>query len=55
MRDAVLDFFDHNEKWLEGVLQKGRNQVTLHFERTARDEARMIIAGLEGTMRVARP
>jgi TetR/AcrR family transcriptional repressor of nem operon len=55
MRDAVLDFFHHNEKWLEGILQKGRSQGTLHFERTARDEARMIVAGLEGAMLVARP
>ena len=55
MRDAVLGFFDHNETWLETVLQQGRSQATLHFEGTARDEARLIVAGLEGAMLIARP
>lgn len=55
MRDAVLSFFDRNETWLETVLERGRKNGTLRFEGTARDEARMIVAGLEGAMLVARP
>jgi len=55
MRQAVLDFFDHNETWLEDVLDQGRSDGTLEFEGEARDRARMIVGGLEGAMLVARP
>jgi TetR/AcrR family transcriptional regulator, transcriptional repressor for nem operon len=55
MRDAVTSFFDASESWLEGVLQEGRNDGTLHFAGTARDTARVVIACLEGAMLVARP
>jgi TetR/AcrR family transcriptional regulator, transcriptional repressor for nem operon len=55
MRDAVLGFFDRNETWLEGVLHQGRVRGGFRFEGTALDEARMIVAGLEGAMLVARP
>jgi len=55
MRDAVISFFDQNESWLEGVLEQGRSDGSLHFAGSARDSARMIIAGLEGAMLVARP
>ena len=55
MRDAVVSFFDHNETWLEAVLEQGRCQGTLNFEGTARNEARVIVAGLEGAMLLARP
>jgi TetR/AcrR family transcriptional repressor of nem operon len=52
---SVLDFFDRNEAWLEGVLAEGRAEGSLQFTGPARDAARMIIACLEGAMLVARP
>jgi TetR/AcrR family transcriptional repressor of nem operon len=55
MREAVISFFDHNETWLETVLEQGRRRGTLHFGGAAREQARVIVAGLEGAMLVARP
>jgi TetR/AcrR family transcriptional regulator, transcriptional repressor for nem operon len=55
MRDAVIAFFDDNESWLEGVLAQGRDEGRLQFAGSARDTARMVVAGLEGAMLVARP
>jgi TetR/AcrR family transcriptional regulator, transcriptional repressor for nem operon len=55
IRDAVVDFFDDNERWLERVLEQGSDEVTLKFDGSARDTARMIFSGLEGAMLVARP
>jgi TetR/AcrR family transcriptional repressor of nem operon len=54
MRDAVLRFFDDNETWLEGVLERGREEGSLGFTGPARDVARLLISGLEGAMLVAR-
>jgi TetR/AcrR family transcriptional regulator, transcriptional repressor for nem operon len=53
--DAVVAFFDRNETWLEGVLEQGRAEHSLHFAGSPRDTARMIISGLEGAMLVGRP
>lgn len=55
MRAAVLGFFDHNERWLEAVLEQGRQEGSLAFTGPARDTARMIVSGLEGAMLVTRP
>lgn len=55
MQDAVIKFFDQNERWLEGVLEQGEADGSLHFTGSARDTARMIVGGLEGAMLVARP
>ena len=55
MQDAVIRFFDENERWLESVLEQGRADGSLHFAGSARDTARMIVGGLEGAMLVARP
>ncbi len=55
MQDAVIGFFDQNESWLENVLEQGRADGSLRFAGSARDTARMIVAGLEGAMLVARP
>ena len=55
MQSAVLEFFDHNEAWLQAVLEQGRNDRSLAFTGPARDTARMIISGLEGAMLVTRP
>ena len=55
MRDAVIGFFDQNESWLDGVLTLGRDEGSLAFTGSARDTARMVVAGLEGAMLIARP
>jgi TetR/AcrR family transcriptional repressor of nem operon len=55
MQDAVVRFFDENERWLERVLERGRNEGTLTFTGPPRDTARVIVSGLEGAMLVARP
>ncbi|HEX3923636.1 MAG TPA: TetR/AcrR family transcriptional regulator [Streptosporangiaceae bacterium] len=55
MQDAVIGFFDQNERWLEKILEQGQAEGNLYFEGSARDTARMVIGGLEGAMLVARP
>jgi TetR/AcrR family transcriptional regulator, transcriptional repressor for nem operon len=55
MQDAVMAFFDQNERWLEGVLEEGREAGLLQFGGTALDTARLIIGSLEGAMLIARP
>lgn len=55
IRDAVIAFFDHNEEWLERVLEQGREEGSLDFDGPAREAARMVVGGLEGAMLVARP
>lgn len=55
MRQAVLRFFEANERWLEGVLEHGREAGVLGFDGPAREAARSIVSALEGAMLVARP
>jgi TetR/AcrR family transcriptional repressor of nem operon len=55
MQAAVIGFFDHNEGWLEAVLEQGRAEGSLAFSGPARDTAQMIVSGLEGAMLVSRP
>ena len=55
MQAAVVGFFDHNEGWLEVVLEQGLHEHSLAFAGPARDTARMIVSGLEGAMLVSRP
>jgi TetR/AcrR family transcriptional regulator, transcriptional repressor for nem operon len=55
MREAVLAFFEANEKWLARVLSEGRDAGRLRFGGTPKGAARMIVGGLEGAMLVARP
>jgi TetR/AcrR family transcriptional repressor of nem operon len=54
MQVAVREFFDANEAWLDGVLEQGRASGSLHFEGSAREEARLFIGALEGAMLIAR-
>jgi TetR/AcrR family transcriptional regulator, transcriptional repressor for nem operon len=54
MRGAILDFFDENQRWLEGVAAAGRADGTMRFEGTAADAGRFILDGLEGALLVAR-
>lgn len=55
MQNAVIKFFDENEKWLEVVLVQGQEEGTLEFAGSASDAARMIVSALEGAMLVSRP
>jgi TetR/AcrR family transcriptional repressor of nem operon len=55
MRDAVIRFFDENERWLARVLEEGARDGSVAFGGDARDVAQSIISGLEGAMLVARP
>jgi len=54
MQDAVIAFFDDNERWLATVLDDGRAKGALTFAGTSEATARMIVDGLEGAMLVAR-
>src|SRR3981081_3313074 len=55
MRDAVIQFFDANEAWLQRVVDQGQQDGTLYAGGSAREIARAIVGGLEGAMLVARP
>ena len=55
MQAAVTGFFDANERWLEKVLEDGRQDASLRFAGTARQTAQMVVACLEGAMLLARP
>jgi TetR/AcrR family transcriptional regulator, transcriptional repressor for nem operon len=55
MRDAVIQFFDANEAWLQRVVDQGQQQGTLHVVGSSKETARAIVGGLEGAMLVARP
>jgi TetR/AcrR family transcriptional repressor of nem operon len=55
MREAVLAFFDENQRWLADVLSQGRKQRTLAFSGSADETAQAVLGTLEGAMLVARP
>jgi TetR/AcrR family transcriptional regulator, transcriptional repressor for nem operon len=55
MRDAVIQFFDANEAWLERVVEQGHRDGTIQLAGSAQETARAIVGGLEGAMLVARP
>ena len=55
MRDAILRFFDHNQGWLQRVMEAGRADDSMGFDGTAEDGAHTLLGGLEGAMLVARP
>jgi TetR/AcrR family transcriptional regulator, transcriptional repressor for nem operon len=55
MRDAVIRFFDENQKWLIDVLDQGRQDHTLKITDSTVEIAQSIISTLEGAMLVARP
>lgn len=54
MRRELRHFFDVNETWLAGVLERGRTQGLLHFDGAAGEVARMLLGALEGAMMLAR-
>ena len=55
MRDAVIQFFDENEAWLQRVVDQGQQEGTLQVVGSSKETARAIVGGLEGAMLVARP
>jgi len=54
IRREVTRFFDANEVWLVGVLDEGKRTSVFHFAGQATEAARVLIAGLEGAMMLAR-
>jgi TetR/AcrR family transcriptional repressor of nem operon len=54
MRDDMRHFFDENERWLVGVLQKGKRDKKLRFTGSAATAAQGIVGSLEGAMMIAR-
>ncbi len=52
--EALRSFFVENEAWVARLLSEGRRGGTLRFSGAARDNARTIVATLEGAMLVAR-
>jgi TetR/AcrR family transcriptional regulator, transcriptional repressor for nem operon len=55
MQAAVIRFFDDNEAWLVGVLERGIEERTVQVSGSPREAAQAIVSGLEGAMLVARP
>ena len=55
MREAVISFFDHNEKWLTGVFEQGQADGSLRLDGSPSEAAQALVGGLEGAMLVARP
>jgi len=55
MRDAVIQFFDANEAWLQRVVEQGQQEGTVQIVGSSNETARAIVGGLEGAMLVARP
>jgi TetR/AcrR family transcriptional repressor of nem operon len=54
VRSEVTRFFDANEAWLAGVLERGKRKERLSLDGSPRDAARSMIATLEGAMMLAR-
>ena len=54
MQEAVVRFFEQNEVWLAGVLERGRDEGSLAFSGAPIDVARTVVSSLEGAMLVAR-
>ncbi len=54
MRVEMRHFFDENERWLVGVLQKGKREKRLTFPGSAVGMAQSLVGSLEGAMMIAR-
>jgi TetR/AcrR family transcriptional repressor of nem operon len=54
MQDGIRRFFDANEAWLVNVLTSGRKKKQIAFMGTPVNEARVLVAALEGAMLLAR-
>lgn len=54
MRVDMRHFFDENERWLAGVLQKGKKDRKLRFTGSPSAVAQALVGSLEGAMMLAR-
>jgi TetR/AcrR family transcriptional repressor of nem operon len=54
MQQRVTAFFEDGSSWLQGVLERGRQEGTLTFTGAAADSAAMVMGGLEGAMLITR-
>lgn len=54
LKSAVTTFFDANERWLAAVLESGDRLGELKVKAPPKEAARVLVAGLEGAMMVAR-
>ena len=54
MRNELRRFFDKNEAWLARHLEQGRANGDIQYEGSPVEMARMLTAGLEGAMLLAR-
>ncbi|MGZ8212765.1 MAG: TetR/AcrR family transcriptional regulator [Burkholderiales bacterium] len=54
MQEELRRFFDTNEQWLIGVLERGQQSGELDFTDRPQERARVLLGGLEGAMLIAR-
>jgi TetR/AcrR family transcriptional regulator, transcriptional repressor for nem operon len=54
MSEAVVTFFQDNEKWLGTVISAGQTDGSLSRSLTPGKASQMILSGLEGAMLLAR-
>jgi TetR/AcrR family transcriptional regulator, transcriptional repressor for nem operon len=54
MQEELRHFFDANELWLSGVLERGRSAREIAFRESPRERARVLVGTLEGAMLLAR-
>lgn len=55
LRQAVVAFFDKNQAWLAGLLERSSGSGGIRLVGSSHDAARTVIAALEGAMLVSRP
>jgi TetR/AcrR family transcriptional regulator, transcriptional repressor for nem operon len=55
MQEAVIGFFDENQRWLTVVLRQGQKEKSLKLGGAPAEVAQAILSTLEGAMLVARP
>lgn len=54
MLPSIKRFFARNTEWLAEVLAEGKAQQLFHFTGAAVDQARMLLAALQGALLIAR-
>jgi TetR/AcrR family transcriptional regulator, transcriptional repressor for nem operon len=54
MQEALRAFFDVNEQWLTRVMVQGERSGVLRLQAPPTEEARLLVAALEGALLVAR-
>ena len=54
MQQAITEFFNCHEQWLENVLEQGRKSGELSFNGSAVEHGRLIVANLQGALLIAK-